>query len=219
MKEIIVKKKNGSKEFFCSEKIINAIRKSAERVLVTLTEMEEELVWKSVKEYLQDNEIYEINVTELHNIVETKLSDVNNKVSQSYKSYRNYKKDFIAMVDELYKSADSITLRGDKENSNTDSSLVSSKRTLTYNVLNKLLYRKFFLTDEEKQATSDGFIYCHDESSRRDTYNCCLFDAETVMKGGFELANMRYNECTSIDKALDVLGDIMMMKSSQQYGK
>ena len=41
---------------------------------------------------------------------------------------------------------------GDKENSNADSALVSTKRSLIFNQLNKQLYQKFFMTVEELQA-------------------------------------------------------------------
>ena len=74
---------------------------------------------------------------------------------------------------------------GDKENSNTDSALVSTKRSLIFNELNKSLYQKFFMTVEELQACRDGYIYIHD-SLRRDTMNCCLFDVNEVLSGGFE---------------------------------
>ena len=45
---------------------------------------------------------------------------------------------------------------GDKENSNADSALVSTRRSLIFNQLNKQLYQKFFLTVEELQAQRDG---------------------------------------------------------------
>ena len=61
---------------------------------------------------------------------------------------------------------------GDKENANADSTLVSTKRSLIFNELNKELYKKFFLTVDELQAIRDGYIYIHDMSARRDTMNC-----------------------------------------------
>ncbi|MDE5616576.1 MAG: anaerobic ribonucleoside-triphosphate reductase, partial [Clostridia bacterium] len=107
---------------------------------------------------------------------------------------------------------------GDKENSNSDSALVSTKRSLIFNQLNKELYQKFFLTKEELQACRDGYIYIHDMSARRDTMNCCLFDVATVLKGGFEMGNIWYNEPKTLDVAFDVIGDIVLSAASQQYG-
>jgi len=107
---------------------------------------------------------------------------------------------------------------GDKENSNADSTLVSTKRSLIFNELNKELYKKFFLNVDELQAIRDGYIYIHDMSARRDTMNCCLFDVAAVLKGGFEMGNVWYNEPKSLDVAFDVIGDIVMAAASQQYG-
>ncbi len=107
---------------------------------------------------------------------------------------------------------------GDKENSNADSALVSTKRSLIFNQLNKELYKKFFLNVEEIQAINEGYIYIHDMSARRDTMNCCLFDVSSVLKSGFEMGNLWYNEPKSLDVAFDVIGDITMAAASQQYG-
>lgn len=112
----------------------------------------------------------------------------------------------------------SIMYIGDKENSNTDSALVSTKRSLIFNELNKSLYQKFFMTVEELQACRDGYIYIHDMSARRDTMNCCLFDVNEVLSGGFEMGNIWYNEPKTLDVAFDVIGDIVLSAASQQYG-
>lgn len=122
------------------------------------------------------------------------------------------------MLDEVYKKSQSIMYIGDKENSNTDSALVSTKRSLIFNQLNKELYQKFFMTTEEIQACRDGYLYVHDMSARRDTMNCCLFDVENVLRGGFEMGNLWYNEPKTLDVAFDVIGDIVLSAASQQYG-
>ena len=211
-------KKDGTVIDFNKEKIINAIQKSATRCLVELKVEELEKVCFLVEDYLKKRDIKEVTVFDLHCIVENSLEEVNKLVATSYREYRNYKVDFVNMLDEVYNKAQSIMYRGDKENSNTDSTLVSTKRSLIYNELNKELYNKFFLTKEEKQACRDGYIYIHDKSARRDTMNCCLFDTKAVMTGGFEMGNLWYNEPKSIDTACDVLGDIIMMSASMQYG-
>ena len=211
-------KKDGTICDFNKSKIINAVNKSATRCLVKLTEDETNKVCNNVEDYLKNNIIREIHVSDLHCIVENALEDINKDVAKSYREYRNYKVDFVHMLDEVYNKAQSIMYRGDKENSNTDSTLVTTKRSLIYNELNKELYNKFFLTTEERQACRDGYIYIHDKSARRDTMNCCLFDAKAVMTGGFEMGNLWYNEPKTIDTACDVLGDIIMMSASMQYG-
>ena len=48
--------------------------------------------------------------------------------------------------------------------------------------------------------------------------NCCLFDVEHVLSGGFEMGNIWYNEPKTLDVAFDVIGDIVLSAASQQYG-
>ncbi len=74
------------------------------------------------------------------------------------------------------------------------------------------------MTTEEIQACRDGYIYVHDMSARRDTMNCCLFDVQNVLSGGFEMGNVWYNEPKTLDVAFDVIGDIVLSAASQQYG-
>lgn len=214
--KIRVIKKDGTQTRFDEQKIINAIQKSAERVMYNLTQEEQQNIVSKVKDMIDG--LSQIEVKKLHNVVEASLEQVAPSVAKSYREYRDYKMDFISMLDEVYQKAQQIMYMGDKSNANTDSTLVTTKRCLVYNELNKELYNKFFLTEEEKQACRDGYIYIHDKSARRDTMNCCLFDTKAVMSGGFEMGNLWYNEPNSIDVACDVLGDIIMMSASMQYG-
>lgn len=208
-------KKDGTRVKYNEEKIINAINKSAERVLERIDKEKMKEILKDIEKLLPEKEV---TVLEMHGLVVKVLDNYYPSVANSYREYRNYKSDFVAMLDEVYNKAQKIMYLGDKENSNTDSALVTTKRSLIYNELNKELYNKFFLTVEEKQACRDGYIYIHDKSARRDTINCCLFDVDKVMTGGFEMGNMWYSEPKSIDTACDVLGDIIMMSASMQYG-
>lgn len=213
-----VVKKDGTKEDFNVEKVVVAVNKSAFRVLVKFTQEETDFICRFVTKAAKAMGKEEIAIAEMHNIVEGALEKVNPKVAKSYRDYRNYKQDFVQMLDEVYKKSQSIMYIGDKENSNTDSALVSTKRSLIFNQLNKELYKKFFLTTEELQAIRDGYIYIHDMSARRDTMNCCLFDVANVLKGGFEMGNLWYNEPKTLDTAFDVIGDIVLSAASQQYG-
>lgn len=209
-------KKDGTCEAYNFAKIRNAVTKSAARIMVELSDDEWNCFRKLVHNKLPEQE--EISIEEMHNVVESALEEFDSNIAKSYKDYRNYKKDFVHMMDEVYQKSQSIRFLGDKENSNTDSTLVATKRCLIFNELNKRLYRKFFMTREELQACKDGYIYIHDQSARLDTMNCCLCDVGAVMKGGFEMGNIWYNEPKSLDTAFDVMGDIILSTASQQYG-
>lgn len=211
-------KKDGTEEDYNVKKVVVAVKKSANRALVEFTDEDIHKICAFVDSRVLNMQKDEIHIAEMHNIVEGALDMVNPVVAKSYRDYRNYKQDFVHMLDEVYQKSQAIMYIGDKENSNSDSALVSTKRSLIFNQLNKELYQKFFMTVEELQACRDGYIYVHDMSARRDTMNCCLFDVKTVLSGGFEMGNLWYNEPKTLAVAFDVIGDIVLSAASQQYG-
>ena len=215
---IYVIKKDGTREKFNVEKIINAVNKSANRILYTFTEDEKRRICDFAFSKAESLDKENIDIQDMHNIVEGALEQVNPAVARSYRDYRNYKKDFVHMMDDVYTKSQSIRYIGDKSNANTDSALVATKRSLIFNELNKELYRKFFMNRNELQACRDGYIYIHDQSARLDTMNCCLFDVGNVLRGGFEMGNVWYNEPKTLDTAFDVMGDIILSTAAQQYG-
>ncbi len=218
LKDTVIIKKDGTQEEYNVQKVVNAVKKSAARMLVEFTDNDIKTICAMVDQRVANLNSKEVQIMDMHNIVESVLETVNPKVAQSYRNYRNYKQDFVSMLDKVYQESQKIMYIGDKENSNSDSALVSTKRSLVFNQLNKELYKKFFLTVEDLQAIREGYIYIHDMSARRDTMNCCLFDVASVLKDGFEMGNLWYNEPKTLDVAFDVIGDIVMAAASQQYG-
>lgn len=213
-------KKDGTIEAYNEQKIINACNKAARRAMYELSEKDYTKILNDVFTRIEENydEETDIEIYDMHNIVESVLEEDFPKVAKMYKEYRNYKKDFVHMMDKVYERSQSIRYIGDKSNANTDSALVATKRSLIYNELSGELYKKFFLTYDEKQAAKDGYIYIHDRSARLDTFNCCLFDVGNVMHNGFEMGNIWYNEPNYLDTAFDVIGDIILSTAAQQYG-
>ena len=211
-------KKDGTSEEYNFEKIKSAVTKSAKRMMIELTEDDWKIFQTKIEKKVNAIKDDEIHIVVMHYIVENALEEFNPEIAKSYKDYRNYKNDFVHMMDEVYQKSQSIRFLGDKENANTDSTLVATKRCLIFNELNKELYRKFFMTADELQACKEGYIYIHDQSARLDTINCCLCRVGEIMKGGFEMGNIWYNEPKSLDTAFDVIGDIILATASQQYG-
>ena len=213
-------KKDGTIEPYNEQKIIDACNKAARRAMYELSDNDYTQILNDVLAKIDESydEDTDIEIYDMHNIVESVLEEDFPTVAKMYKEYRNYKKDFVHMMDKVYERSQSIRYIGDKSNANTDSALVATKRSLIYNELSGELYKKFFLTHDEKQAAKDGYIYIHDRSARLDTFNCDLFRVGEVMKGGFEMGNIWYNEPNYLDTAFDVMGDIILSTAAQQYG-
>ena len=138
-------KKDGTLQPYDDQKIIDATNKAAARSMVTMTEDDYSVICNRVYEELESENLEEeqIPVSYIHNVVENVLLALYPSVGNSYQEYRNYKLDFVHMMDEVYEKSQSIMYIGDKDNANTDSALVATKRSLIYNVLNKNLYKKF----------------------------------------------------------------------------
>ena len=99
MDYIKIAKKDGRIEDFDSTKIVEAIRKSAERVGEELTNEDEcSGVAKTVVEIMNrkgDEKVVVVPVEIVHKMVERNLLSVNPKAGDSYRSYRNYKTEFV----------------------------------------------------------------------------------------------------------------------------
>ena len=217
-----VRKKDGTIQEWNSDKITAAVSKSAERINVIFNDQQINsiigYVEHEVDRIAAESGTTLLPIKTIHSLIEAALEYVEPRVAKSYKDYRNYKVEFAQMMDEVYKEDQKIRYIGDRSNANSDSTLVSTQRSLCYNSLNTKLYEKFFCTKEELQAQRDGYIYIHDRSARRDTWNCCLFRMGEVLKGGFEMGNVWYNEPKTLDTAFDVMGDVILMAAAQQYG-
>ena len=216
-REIMVIKKNGNLEKFDPDRVKMAVTASAERVMVDLTDEALDKIVSKVIELLE-TQTSNPTVEQLHSCLEVALESINPLVAKSYREYRDYKKDLNQILGKVYKKAQYITSVGDKDCSNTDSTLVTFQRCLIYNSLNKELYKKFFLTAAEIEACKDGYIYIHDMSARLDTMNCSLFDMGNVLSGGFEMSNIWYNEPKTLQTAFNVIGDVTINTTAMQYG-
>lgn len=218
-------KKDGTLEKYNEQKIINAVGLAAKRALENLTDSDYASICKHVFESINEEDYFVedyqeelIPVEDMHSIVENVLMELFPPIGERYIQYRNYKQDFVKMLDAVYTKEQEQRYIGDVSNANTDSTMVSTQRSLSYGLLSKELYKHFFLTKDELQAGNDGYIYIHDMKDRRDSINCCLCDISNILKGGFEMGNIWYNEPNTLDTAFDVIGDITFGASAQQYG-
>lgn len=216
--QLFVKKKHGNLEEWDAKKIVSAVTKSADRACTTISEQEMSAIIAHIEVKLWQRSNNVISVEQLHGYVEQALKDVRPDVAESYMDYRNFVKKTSKMWQEVYDQTETIMLRGDKSNANSDSALVSTQRSKEVDVLETMFYEEYFLNSAEKEATAIGFIYVHDKNARRKTMNCCLFDIDAVLTGGFEMGNIWYNEPKYLDTAFDVIGDVTLMAASQQYG-
>lgn len=85
--------------------MIDAIGKSAYRALTKFTPEEKEQICECVISHIDALESTQVPISVMHNIVENALEQVRPIVAKSYRDYRNYKQDFVRMLDDVYKKA------------------------------------------------------------------------------------------------------------------
>ena len=216
-KILVKKKRKGLIEEFNPEKIHIAIRKSADRILVSLKDEECQKVSDLVLSKIDGPEI---TVRKLHNLVEVCLDEVGfHRVAESYRQYRNYKEDAQKMMEAVDRKTLELSYKEDRSNANADSLLVSTKRSILYGEQQKEKYKRVYLNQIELEAYEKGYIYIHDIKDRLSTFNCDLFNLGRILKGGFTLANIDYTEPKSLAAAMSVSTDLISAYAGQQYGK
>lgn len=211
-------KKDGTVEGWNGEKIKEAVYKAAARVNQYVEpDILDKLVEKVHSCLIIDRDAptKDLHKEVIHYLRYFGLDDIAN----SYQEYRDYKNTYAKAFEKVKDEADNVLLLGDRENANFDSSLVSTKGSLIKGYLTKELYRQFYLSKEEKELTKRGDIYIHDmRDMLMGSVNCCLFDIGNVLRGGFSMSNVDYTEPTSVLSALQVIGDITLVATAQQFG-
>ena len=215
---MVVIKKDGLKEDRNKQKIIDAIKKASVRCESPITKEQAEEVANKV--FLLVQKLGNVHTLDLHSMVidQLKLSGFD-KIANAYQEYRDYKNTYAKNWEELKQQTDAILFLGDRENANFDSSLISTKGALMKGALAKELYKQFYLSKTEKEMIKRGDIYIHDlRDLIFNSINCSLFDMGNVLKDGFEMSNTKYTEPKSVLTALQVMGDVTMVASANQYG-
>lgn len=211
-------KKDGSIAVWDIAKVVTAVTKSANRAGCSLTDEQLDDLVAAVEETVGSYDS-DIPVELVHGIVIQTLRCINAAVAESYENYRNFRKDIVARWENARQQANETIYQGDRENANFDSTLVSTKGSLVRGHLTKELYKQQFLNPEETRGIDTGFIYIHDlRDLIFNSINCCLFDMENLLSGGFEMAGMTYKEPKSLLSALQVIGDITLVATAQQFG-
>lgn len=216
---VLVKKKNGTFEEFDSEKIISAVERASKRCVRPLSDQETNMILITVENQIISLTDNVVSVERIHAFVEDALEKIRPDVANSYINYRNVRKSWAKMQERIDSKTNSLLFLGDKSNANADSRLASTIGCLITGYQGTEMTENHFLYPRERQAINEGYIKVHNMDKRYwYSLNCCIFDLESVLSGGFEMSNVWYNEPKTLDTAFDVLGDVILSGSSQQYG-
>lgn len=222
LRDVVVVKKGGARHQWDADKIAKAIIKASSRAEEKLTpgqiENTIELVQDRVLELINVNESSVISTALLHELVLAGLFETNKSVYQAYKSYREQIQKWANAMLNTKEATDEVVSNGKTENANKDSQLNSTKNTLIGEEVMNQLMKTFVLRPEWLKAHEEGWIHIHDLSQKYlKEINCCLFDAAAVMDGPM-VNGVEYEKVKSANSAWNVLGDLTLNASAQQFG-
>ena len=80
---VCIIKKDGTKESYNVQKVINAVKKSAARMLITFSEEDLKRICDFVNKNVSDLQKDVISIAEIHNIVESALESISPSVAKS----------------------------------------------------------------------------------------------------------------------------------------
>lgn len=219
LNEYTVIKKNGSEEQFDIEKVVEACRMAASNCSKKLSLSDENGVASIVTSKVLGLKKKTIPTEKIHGWAIQALKIIDQEVADCYKSYHQFRKNTMREVAKIKEKSDHLKYAGDRENANYNSSLFSTQNAIFRGWNSTLISKNFFLTKKERQAIKDGFIYIHDlRDIMVGNHNCCVFDMENVLEGGFKILNVHTKEPKRVISACGAMYDILNTASAQQYG-
>lgn len=209
-------KRDGSEEEWSDTKIKNGLTKSSSRSSHEISESQINLVIKNIKKDVKEETIH---VDTIYKLISYQLEEINKHVLQEFISFNKYKERYAESFNNVKEFSSAILFTGNKENANKDTSLNSTKQAVISESIMKELFREFELDPKWIKAHDEGWIHIHDLGSRfLNGINCCLFDMANLLNGGFEINGFKYEEPKGIQTAFNVIGDVTLSASGNQYG-
>ena len=223
-KIVIVKKKNGNTELWKKGKIKKNIEMSLMTLCKNISDISINNVVNSIENELmnkfnEDGKVLELTSMAINDIVMKTLKTFDEDVYNHFKEHKNIMHKYANSFEYIKNETLRIVSTQDTENANKNSDIISTKKELISGVISQEVMLKYMLPRESAKAHEKGFIYIHDlRDLLYKSVNCCIFDLEAVIKGGFTLNNVHIKEPDSFDTFMNLVVDIMLVGSSQQYG-
>ena len=219
LNEYKVIKKDGSEEQFDLSKVVEACQMAASNCSKKLSLSDTDGVASIITSRVLGLKRKTITTEKIHGWTIQALKMIDPEVAECYKSYHQFRKNTMREVAKIKEKSDHLKFAGDRENANYNSSLFSTQNAIFRGWNSTLISKNFYLTKKERQAIKDGFIYIHDlRDIMVGNHNCCVFDMENVLEGGFKILNVHTKEPKRVMSACGAMYDILNTASAQQYG-
>ena len=164
-------------------------------------------------------------IYKVEDLVYTKLIDKGQewtaKYYEGYRAVQSFKrqvnttdKSILGLID--YSNEDVMN-----ENSNKNSTLISTQRDLIAGEVSKDIARRILIPPHIVQAHDEGILHYHDQdyTIQKGAFNCCLINLEDMLQNGTVINKKLVEKPKSFGTACTVTTQIIAQIASGQYGQ
>lgn len=179
---MIVIKRDGRKENFCKQKIVDAINKA----FIDVDNVRNDEISNKIANFIENRDAEVLSVEEIQDIVEDKLMASNRKdVARAYIRYR-YKREIVRNTDnDLMKEISVKIMASDvqNQNANVDEHSFGGRMGEARNSVMKKYALDYIISDMAKTNHLNNEIYIHDlDSYAVGMHNCCARETRFCTK-------------------------------------
>lgn len=217
-------KRSGSEVKFDISKIISAISKANDEVLLKdqLSNDEIRQIAENVQKICKKSK-YSLNVEEIQNLVEDELMKAGSfNIARKYITYR-YNRALVrksnSTDEQILSLIECNNEEVKQENSNKNPTVNSVQRDYMAGEVSKDITKRFLLPADIVKAHEEGIIHFHDaDYFAQHMHNCCLVNLEDMLQNGTVISQTMIEKPKSFSTACNVATQIIAQVASSQYG-
>lgn len=216
---MFVTKRDGRKQKFNNEKIINAVQSAFKQIDGEITKQAIDKS-KEIAKYIESlNKA--MTVEEIQDIVENKLMASSRKdVAKEYILYRQERTTERERNSQFFKNARTKATAKDVQNQNAnvdEKSFGGRKGEADSELMKKLAFE--IMSDKARENHVNNRIYMHDlDSYYIGMHNCLTIPFDDLLKNGFNTRQTDVRPANSVNTAMQLIAVISQIQSLQQFG-
>ena len=207
---------------FDKEKIVVAIKKAmVAGIGMSFSDVANDIA-DEIEQYLHSVSCSDVDISTIEELVFKKLNKYG--YMQAAKAYEGYR-----AVREFQRKTNTIdnkvigVVKGNnsdiKDNSNKNTSIISTMRDLVAEEVSKDIALRTMLPTKIAQAHNDGLIYIHDLGHYLNpSFNCCLVNLEDMLQNGTVVNGKLITKPHSFRTACTIATQIIAQVASGQFG-
>lgn len=219
---MVVVKRDGRKEQFNKEKIVNAILKAMKNSAIIHKDVAQKIADR-IEKFSKEKK--EIKISEIESLVFSYLIEYGESLTarayEGYRSIREFQRNNSSVID---KQVEELLNRKNEywndENSNKDANLVTTQRDYLAGIVSTDITRRFLLPPEIVQAHDEGVIHFHDADyfGQLVLHNCELVNLDDMLQNGTVINGVMIEKPHKFLTAATIATQIILAVTSSSYG-